>query len=331
VAYPESVELRALLEKQCGVLSRRQAVRLGVPSTFIDSQLRRGRWVGLEQGVYATFTGPPSWEALLWSALLRAGPRVALSHQTAAELHGLTDKRSRLIHVTVPAPQRIAPITGVLLHHSRAFYGTVQPSASPPRTRVEDTVLDLAQVAASFDDAFGWLSRALGRRLTTADRIRAALDSRSRVRWRRELVVALGHVNAGVHSPLERRYVTNVERAHGLPAARRQALVVINGHRRYVDNLYEDARLAVELDSSAAHPPEQRWADSHRDNELAAAGVATLHYNWYDANERSCGTAAEVAVVLMMRGTIVKLRSCGRGCSAVSTVAARSGLAQAGA
>jgi hypothetical protein len=317
---PESAELRALLERQCGVLSRQQAVSADVPPTLIDSQLRWGRWVRLEQGVYATFTGTPSRQALLWSALLRAGPSAALSHQTAAELHGFTDKPSSLIHITVAATQRVTPITGVLLHHSRALYSSVHPTASPPRTRVEDTVLDLAQAAVSFDDAFGWLCRAVGRRTTTAERLREALQSRSRVRWRRELSVGLGDISAGVHSPLERRYVTNVERPHGLPAARRQALVVIGGHRRYVDNLYEGALLGVELDGSAAHPPEQRWADSHRDNELAGAGLATLHYNWYDVTEGSCAAAVQVARLLVMRGTVVHLRSCGPACSAVGTL-----------
>jgi hypothetical protein len=302
------------------VLSRQQAARVGVPPTLIDSRLRSGSWVRLQQGVYATFSGTPSRESLLWSALLRAGPAAMLSHQTATELHSLADKRSPLIHITVAGTQRITPMTGVLLHHSRAFYTSVHPTASPPRTRVEDTVLDLAQSVVTFDDAFGWLCRAVGRRLTTSERLGEALQSRSRLRWRRELSVGLGDIGAGVHSPLERRYVTNVERAHALPAARRQAPVAIGGHRRYLDNLYEEAMVAVELDGLAAHPPEQRWADSHRDNELAGAGIATLHYNWYDVTEVSCGAAVQVARLLTMRGTVVVLRSCGPSCSAVGDV-----------
>jgi very-short-patch-repair endonuclease len=314
----ESAAFRALLERQCGVLSRQQAASLGVPSTLVDNRLRSGRWQRLQQGVYATFTGTPSREAMLWSALLRAGQTAALSHHTAAELHGLTDQRSSLIHVTVADTQRVAPIRGVRLHHSRLIHGIVHPTASPPRTPVEDTVLDLVQSAMSFDDAFGWLCRAVGRRLTTTERLREVLGSRSRVRWRKDICIGLGEIRAGVHSPLERRYVTSVERAHGLPAAHRQAVVVIGGHRRYVDNLYEDALLAVELDGRAAHPAEQRWADSHRDNELAGAGIVTLHYNWYDVSAGSCRTAAEVARLLTLRGTAMQVRRCGPGCSVFS-------------
>jgi very-short-patch-repair endonuclease len=321
----DSADLHRLLERQCGVLSRQQALAAGLSATLIDNRLRSGRWQRLQQGVYAAFSGTPSRDALRWAALLRAGPSAALSHQTAAELHGLTDKPSPLIHITVAATQRVTPMTGVLLHHSRTLYAAVHPTASPPRTRVEDTVLDLAHSALTFDDAFGWLCRAVGRRVTTPDKLCDALQTRSRVRWRRDLAIALGAISAGVHSPLERRYVMNVERAHGLPAARRQAPVVIGGHRRYVDNLYEGAQLAVELDGLAAHPPEQHWADSRRDNELAGAGLAALHYSWYDVTEGSCAAAVQVAKLLVMRGTVVSLRTCGPHCSAVSDVAARVG------
>ena len=33
----------------------------------------------------------------------------------------------------------------------------------PPCTRVEDTVLDLIQIAPTFDDAYAWICRAIGR------------------------------------------------------------------------------------------------------------------------------------------------------------------------
>lgn len=317
------MHLGELLERQAGVLSRRQAVAAGMGPTVIDNRLRSGRWQRLQQGVYATFTGLPSREPVLWAALLRAGPAAALSHRTAAELHGLTSEQSSLIHITLPMTQRIAPISGVALHHSRAFIRDYHPVGSPPRTGVEDTALDLTQVSETFEDAFGWLCRAVGRRLTTPDRLRAALAARSRVRWRADLSAALGEVSAGVRSPLELRYVTKVERAHGLPTAQRQACVLAGGRRRYVDNLYEEAKLAVELDGLAAHPPEQRWADSHRDNEIAGLGILTLHYTWRDVDAGACLTAGQVGALLTMRGTEVRLRRCGAACSLPGPVAAR--------
>jgi hypothetical protein len=93
----------------------------------------------------------------------------------------------------------------------------------PPRTRVEETVLDLTQTAPTFDAAFSWLCRAVGRRLTTPGRLRKAARARAKLRWRTEIGAALDEVAAGVHSLLEFRYVTGVERPHGLPPATRQA------------------------------------------------------------------------------------------------------------
>ncbi len=79
-------------------------------------------------------------------------------------------------------------------------------------------MLDLASRAASLDEALGWVFRACGSRGTTPDRIAAAMALRARMRWRTELGAALGLGAQGVHSLLEFRYVSRVERPHGLPA-----------------------------------------------------------------------------------------------------------------
>lgn len=145
------------------------------------------------------------------------------------------------------------------------------------------TVLGLIAAARTFDDAYGWISRAVGRRLTSPPSLSNALASRSRIRWRAWVTAALQDAADGVHSPLERNYVYGVERAHGLPAARRQAKRRHTSGARYLDNAYEQYRLCVELDGLAAHPAEGRWGDTHRDNENLAQGTVTLRYGWPDA------------------------------------------------
>jgi hypothetical protein len=219
----------------------------------------------------------------------------------------------------VPRNQRVRPIRGAVIHYSQWVDERRHPTLRPPRTRLEDTVIDLTLVAASFDEAFDWLSRAIGRRLTTPAQLRAAIEARPRVRWRNELLLAVGYVDAGVHSNLERRYAVSVERSHGMPAAARQAKVVANGRIRYLDNFYEQAQLAVELDGRAAHPPEQRRADNERDNVLAALGILTVRYGWTDVTTRPCSLAAQVAHLLQLRGAAVNLRRCGPTCAVPAT------------
>ena len=108
------------------------------------------------------------------------------------------------------------------------------------------------------------------------------------MRWRAWITAALADAAEGVHSPLERHYVDGVERAHGLPTARRQAKRRHGSGTRYLDNLYEGYSLAVELDGQAAHPAEGRWRDTRRDNANRVQGTETLRYGWPDVTENRC-------------------------------------------
>jgi len=258
-------------------------------------------------------------DGALGRALLRAGPDAALSHQTAAERHGLIDEPSSLISITVPASRHPGQvkIPGVVVHRSDAILRTRHPAMLPPCTRVEDTVLDLIQVAATFDDAYAWICRAIGRRRTTADRIRLAMDARRKMRWRREIAAALGDAEGGVLSVLEYRYVHRVERPHGLPAARRQARIRQGTGNRYLDNLYEEYGVCTELDGTAAHPADEQWRDKRRDNANTVGGILTLRFGLLDLGERRCETASAVATLLRSRGWTGSLRACGRGCTGV--------------
>lgn len=306
--------LRELAELQRGVVSRKQALDAGLSADSIRGRVRGGRWRQLQLGVYATFTGDPGRGATLWAAVLRAGPNAVLSHQTAAELHNLTERRWELVHVTLPRNQRMAPTSGVIVHRSSRVAQARHPAMTPPRTRVEETVIDLTQASAGFDEAFNWLCRGVACRLTTVPLLRAALDARPRARWRAEILGALADIAEGVRSPLERRYVRNVERAHGLPEAKRQVAIVRGLRTSYIDNLYEEYDVAVELDGRAAHPVEERFNDIRRDNANAVGGITTLRYGWGDVTERACGTASQVGDLLRRGGWRGVLRRCGPGC-----------------
>ncbi len=282
-------------------------------------RLGSGRWRRLQRGAYATFSGPAPRQAELWAALLRAGPGATLSHQTAAELHGLTDRAGEQIHVTVPVarnPARYGKIPGVIVHRSSRIDLARHPALSPPRTRVEETVLDLVETARDFDEAFAWICRAVGRRRTTVPLLRAAAAKRSRLRWRMEITAALADVAEGVHSLLERRYVTRVERAHGLPRAARQARRRHGARTTYIDNLYAEYDVCVEVDGTTAHPADERWNDVRRDNTNTARGSATLRFGWPEITQHRCESAILVGDTLCDRGWPGSLRPCSPGCPA---------------
>lgn len=301
------------------VIGRREAMGAGLTRNMVRRRLASGRWYRLQRGAYATFSGPAPRQSELWAALLRAGPGATLSYQTAAELHGLTDQPSEQIHVTVPEarnPARCGKIPGVVVHRSSRIDLARHPALVPPRTRIEETVLDLVETARDFDEAFAWICRAVGRRLTTAPLLRAAVAARKKLRWRTEINAVLCDVAEGVHSLLEYRYVTGVERAHGLPRATRQARRRQGARTTYIDNLYGEYDVCVEVDGTTAHPADERWNDVRRDNTNTARGSATLRFGWLQITQHRCESALLVSDTLRDRGWPGSLRSCSPECPA---------------
>jgi hypothetical protein len=256
----------------------------------------------MHRGVYATFSGEPGSLAVLWAAVLGAGPGAMLSHQTAAELAGLTDKASDLIHVTVPTERRTSKTPGLVIHYSTRANEACHPARLPPQTRVEETILDLADAARTVDDACAWVFRGLQRRKTTQANLARAVNHRVRLRWRAELSELLTLNAAGLHSILERRYDKDVERRHGLPAGERQRKYRRGDHNEYRDVFYAAYLTAVELDGRLAHPGETRWKDIERDNAATTDDIFTLRYGYLDLTVTPCQVAAQVTAVLRRRG-----------------------------
>lgn len=310
-----------LLSVQAGLVDRDQARRLGFSDRQIWHRLRTKRWQHIHTGVYATFSGPLSREARLWAAILWAGPDAMLGHETAAEIQGITDGPvGSSIHVVVSMRRRPGqgrPARGIVVHRSdRSPDQFVGPFALP-RTSIEDTVLDLVAASATFDGAYGWISRAVSRKLVSVAALRTATDRRSRVRWRAWLSDALDDAGDGVDSSLERRYVADVERAHGLPRSQHQARRRLDGKTHYRDSWYPEFGVVVEVDGPSYHQNERVQLDKDRDNtNLALDGVKTFRFGPVAVTERACETAALVAVTLRRNGWTRAARPCRRvGCA----------------
>jgi hypothetical protein len=310
---PEADPLAPLLESQHGAISRQQALACGLSDEAVEARLDHHEWQRVHQGVFVAFSGPPPRLTQIYAALLRAGPGATVSHWTAAELDGLADDESEGIHITVPTHRRIEPIEGVIVHYATRLKHTRHPMLNPPRTRVEETVLDLVDVAKTVDEVLRWVTRACQRRRTTAGRLSEALGKRKKIRWRAELNAVLVDVGDGAQSVLEVLYRRRVERAHGLPPGRRQRPPV-SGPGRAVDVEYEDYRTRVELDGRIGHVEEGAFRDMDRDNATTVDGLDGLRYGWVHVFGQPCAAAAQVARVLNANGWRGRPRRCGPGC-----------------
>lgn len=178
-------------------------------------------------------------------------------------------------------------------------------------------MLDLVEAADTFERKFHWICLALNDRRTTPDRLLDALERRKKFRDRMEAQLLLGDTGAGVRSWLEMLYVRGVERSHNLPRAERQVNTRHGGSSIYLDNLYKEYRLCVELDGAATHSGAQQLRDKRRDRRNAVRDkLLTLRFGYPDlrTSRGQCESAAEVASVMRDRGPYVGT-SCGRpGC-----------------
>lgn len=293
----------------------------GVSIAAAWERVRAGRWQRPHRGVYALYSGALDREAAIWAAVLRGGPGAVASHQTAAELDGLSDQASDPIHVTVGADRRVrGDIDGVRIHYAHRLPMTRHPARLPPRTRVEDTVLDLLDVAPTAREGTDWILRSIRQRRTTVERLAAALARRKKIKWRQLAEAMLVDVAQGAHSMLEVQHLRRVERAHELPRGERQRRVA--GSRViWIDVDYDEFATRVELDGRVGHQGEGAFRDRRRDNHGAVGGRWTLRYGYAEVFGSSCDVAAEQSVVLRDRGWSGEPVPCGPACTLSATMA----------
>lgn len=302
---------------QSGVVSRRQLLgECGLAPHDVRRLVRRRELVELHRGVYVDHTGEPSWLQRAWGGVLALWP-AALSHESALRADDGPGRSSdRRIHVAVDRHRSPAAPVGVRMHHVGDLDAKVRWNDTPPRVRLEEVVVDLAAGAPDDHAAVAMLSDAVRARRTTAARLLDTIDARVRLARRDFLSSVLCDVRDGTCSVLEHAYLDRVERAHGLPYARRQVLATSPG-RLYRDVEYHDHAVLVELDGRTFHEaPAQRDGDLDRDLDALVSGRVTLRLGWGQVVGRPCATAARVGAVLQARGWGSPVRRCGPGCTA---------------
>lgn len=108
--------LQELARNQADVVSRQQARTSGMSAGAIDARIRFGWWRAAHRGIYITYNGPLRRGTQLWAAVLYAGQGARLSHETAAEIIGLTDRQWPNIQVSIPPERRVTPVKGVVMN-----------------------------------------------------------------------------------------------------------------------------------------------------------------------------------------------------------------------
>jgi predicted transcriptional regulator of viral defense system len=106
-------ELYALAEEHDGLLTSKEARARGIRDSVLVRLTQRGRLERMSRGVYRIAHYPTDRlaqyrEAVLWAQASHHGPeRVALSHETALVLYGISDVNPSRVHLTVPKSARL--------------------------------------------------------------------------------------------------------------------------------------------------------------------------------------------------------------------------------
>ena len=308
-------EVRELLFRQDGVISRRQAMAAGLTANDIRRTVRQRVWASIHPGVYVDHTGPTTWRQRAWAAVLSAWP-AALCHESAlraAPGTGRTDRRDDgPLHVAVDRKRSFEPPDGVVPHHLANLHPRVLWTAGSPRLRVEEALLDVAADTRDDFRVVAVLADAVQARLTTAPRIRAALEHRQRIARRQFLDGVLTDIAAGSCSVLEHGYLTRVERPHGLPRPGRQLSESVRGPI-FRDVTYKRFGLIVELDGRLFHDNARaRDRDLDRDLDAAVQGRDTVRLGWGQVFDRGCETAGKIGRLLQFRGWPGSVARCPR-------------------
>lgn len=303
--------LTDLLDRQDGVVARRQVLACGLPPAYVARRLRRRDWVPVHPGVYVTHTGPLTWRQRAWAAVL-ACRRSALDGWSAIRAHEGPGRRrgdeKERIEVVVPRGHLPAPLDGVRVRESRTFEASAQLHLHPPRVRYDDAIILLADRATDDLERIAILADACGGRRTTSARLLTRIDELARLRHRAILVAVLGDIAEGTCSVLEHAYLTKVERAHGLPHGLRQVAATDgSGRRRYRDVVYSGRsprwRQIVELDGRLGHDTAaDRDRDLERDLDAALERAGTVRLGYGQVLGRPCSTAAKVGLLLQQQG-----------------------------
>jgi hypothetical protein len=282
-----------LARRQNGLISRRQAIKLGVTDRQLAGLVASGVVVRLHHGILALAGTHRDHATDAAAAILLFGPDVVASHASAAWLQGLIKKPPASVHVTVPRSCRHR-IRGVDCHQSlvpvarRPFNGIM--CTDPVRT-----LIDLAACATA-DQLAAAVDQALAHRLVRLSDLDVATRGTGRRRGRahlRRCLLDRGLVGAPTPSVLESRFLRDCRR-FGLPFPQAEVVAGEQGQYR-LDFAYPLIRLAIEVYGYAwHHTPEQLGSDLARQRHLTEQGWTVLAFTWKQLADDPEGVIREI-------------------------------------
>lgn len=297
--------LAAIARSQHGVVTRAQARACGMTNSMVARRINKGLLAPVVGEVLLLAGVQFAFRQQAMAARLRLGDRGALSHGTAAVIHGFEDFATPLVlEASVTVDIRCAE-PWLDVHRVRVLDDCdLELAAGLTVTTPARTLFDLAgrvdELALEHS-----LDFVLRRRLATLRRLRWTVDRLGR-RGRagcaplRRLLDERDPSEPVPESKLE-RLLLRLLAAAGLQRPQLQYQVRERGRFiARVDFAFPDVKLAIEADGRDWHYGHARWEqDLRRRSRLSAAGWRVIHITWQRLKEDPEGVVAEITRALL--------------------------------
>jgi predicted transcriptional regulator of viral defense system len=145
-------ELLPLAEQNDGLVTAIQARALGIADSVLARLTQRGKLERVGRGVYRIPYFPANRlsqyrEAVLWVRASQGPKQVALSHETALAVYGISDVNPSRVHISVPKDARLRrrKPKWIVIHRSDLPPSDVTMHEGLPVTTVATSVLDVME------------------------------------------------------------------------------------------------------------------------------------------------------------------------------------------
>ena len=230
------------------------------------------------------------------AAALAYGPTAVLSHRSAGQLWGLYPRSEIAPEVTAPGSKLSKG--GIVVHRGSLPADEVGTMWGIPVTSVARTMFDLAGMLDERE-----VERAWNEMEVRGYRVRVSVpDLLERYPGRRGTVLlarlATGDPVGITRNELEEAFLALIDR-FGLPRPRMNAHLAVRGRFYEVDALWEDRKVAIELDGGGAHGTKKAFQDDReRDRILTAERYATARITWRQITETPSEVASDLHLIL---------------------------------
>lgn len=198
---PDHQCLFNIADTQHGYFTSAQAQGCGFSNALIRHHTGMGRYIRIRRGLYRLQAYPTYYRDDVVAAWLSVGKEKAVvSHESALELHELSDVVPRVVHLTASLRSHVRPqVPGARLHTTKREWlpGEVRYLEGIPVTSPERSIVDSAEAGTSLEQIEMAVDQALRRRITTPSRLRNTSSKRSaRVRTIIEEAITLAEATS---------------------------------------------------------------------------------------------------------------------------------------